>query len=407
MSTKPISAAASWTTDKAVRATRVVPALLKQMNARRVLDALWRLSHASRAELSRYTGISAPTMSKLVDHLERTGLLERLPELQLTEGRPSVIYKLATTQSGVLGAVIDVHECTVLATGLDGKIDEKKQITFPTPETYDTLITKLTAQLLKLRPAGRKQPCFGVGISVPGLINATENRVVFSPNLHYTDARHPGRDLAERLKLPTFMVHEPHGLCLAEQMFGAARTVDHFAMVDITEGLGLGVVTGGRYLSGFEGYGGELGHITVQPEGEYCGCGNRGCLETLATDRAVARAISKKLGRTLDIQQVTTGIQSGDIHADAELDRTLEYLAIGLAVVINLFNPEVIFINGHFFGARHGLFDELVSRTQRRALTPSAAHCQIIQSRGSKPLGAIAAVLDHICNALGPSFTRT
>ncbi len=105
-----------------------------------------------------------------------------------------------------------------------------------------------------------------------------------------------GADLAERLGIECILVQEEHALCLAERCFGSARGLDDFAMLDISTGVGLGVMSRGRLLLGRSGFAGEIGHITVDIRGRRCGCGNRGCLETVACDSALAWQVSQKLG---------------------------------------------------------------------------------------------------------------
>ena len=128
-------------------------------------------------------------------------------------------------------------------------------------------------------------------------------------------------------------------------------------MLDISEGLGVGVVNGGRILEGHSGLGGELGHVTVDVHGKPCGCGNHGCLETVATDTALAAAVSQRLGRKLSIEEVVPLLQSGEVRADEELGQILEYLAVGLAAVVNLFNPSKLFVYGRLLDAGPDLFD--------------------------------------------------
>ena len=142
--------------------------------------------------------------------------------------------------------------------------------------------------------------------------------------------------------------------------------------------------------------GGELGHVTVDIHGKPCGCGNRGCLETVATDTALAAAVSERIGRKAGIEEVVDLLRSGKVRADDELDRILEYLAVGLAAVINLFNPSKVFIYGRLLDARDVLFDEVLERTRRRALAPSMADCEVIRARGSKRLGAVAGVIHRL-----------
>jgi len=383
----------------------VRPALLRKMNERRVLEILRENGPASRADLTRVTGISAPTISKAVAKLIKVGLLEESDRdvRDGTLGRPGKTLQLSTHTGQVLGIVIDTQKCWIVSSGIDGQLSPRRMQSLATPEDYERLIDALadgvTAfsgdALVKTR---------GIGISVPGQINRREQRVVFSPNLHSTDGRSPARDLAERLGVETLMVQESHALCLAESMYGEAKGMEDFAMLDLSAGMGLGVMSGGRILGGHSGLGGELGHITVVPDGKRCGCGNRGCLETVATDTALATAVSKSLGRDVNIEEVISLAETAGLEIDEELSRTLEYLAIGVATVINLFNPASLFVHGRLFDVQAGLFDRLIELTHRRALGPSLADCRITRARGSKRQGAVAAIISHLTNSLGPAL---
>ena len=242
----------------------------------------------------------------------------------------------------------------------------------------------------------RRSPVLGLGVSMPGLLHRREKRTVFSPNLHQTDGRRLGDDLRRELRIETAILQESHGLCLAEQTYGAARGVADFAMLDISEGLGVGVVSGGRILEGHSGLGGELGHVTVDIHGRPCGCGNRGCLETVATDTALAAAVSERAGRKVGIEEAVGLLRSGKVRADEELDRILEYLAVGMAAVVNLFNPSKLFLYGRLLDARDGLFDELLGRSAPPRLAPSMADCEVIRARGSKRLGAVAGIIHRL-----------
>jgi N-acetylglucosamine repressor len=228
--------------------------------------------------------------------------------------------------------------------------------------------------------------------------------MVLSPNIHFLDGRCPGLDLAKLLKVPVVTVQEEHALCLAEQMFGAARGVEHFAMLDISDGLGMGVISGVRLIAGSEGFGGEIGHMTAKLGGDACGCGNRGCLETVATDFAFLRALARRTGRKLTMDDVIRESQAGRLGLDPELGEVLDYLAVGMGAVINIFNPGMLFVYGRLFEVRDGIFDALVRRVGEHALRPSLQRCKIVRAQGNKRLGSIAAIINSHVNTLGPEL---
>jgi len=381
----------------------VQPSLLSRMNERQVLRTIQARGPLSRAEVARHSGISAPTASKAVEALLRAGLLEEGDAPEAMRGRPARKLRLASERAQVLGLVIDADACRLVSAGLDGLLHEARTVSFPTPDTYEALLQTAAEHAERLIDRGGVST-LGMGISMPGLIDGREQRGVLSPNVPLTNGRAPGRDLAERLGIECLVVQESHALCLAERHFGEARGIDDFAMLDMATGVGLGVMCGGRLLKGCSGRAGEIGHITVEPDGRPCGCGNRGCLETVACDAALARAVSRKLGRAVGIEEVLHLAEAGEVSLDEELEWTCRYLAIGIAAVINLFNPSTLFVHGRLFAIREGLFPGVVEEARKRALPPSFAECRIVQARGSKRQGAIAAIIERLTNSVVPEL---
>lgn len=379
----------------------VQPALLSKINERQVLRTIRARGPQSRAEVARHSGISAPTASRAVEALLRAGLLEEGDADGELRGRPARKLRLASETVQVLGLVIDAAQCRLVTAGLDGMLHENRETQFLTPNTYEALLDTACghAHLLMARP---HVATLGMAISMPGLIDNRQGRGILSPNVPLTNQRSPSHDLTQRLGIPVILVQESHALCLAERHYGAAKNMNDFAMIDVSTGIGLGVMSGGRLLTGHAGLAGEVGHITVELEGRLCGCGNHGCLETVASDAALAFMLSQRLGRKLSVTEALALLEQGALTADAELDRIGRYLAIGLAAVINLFNPSTLFVHSRLFSADKTLLHRLIAETGKRALPPSFADCRIVQARGSKRQGAIAAIIDHLTESVVP-----
>jgi N-acetylglucosamine repressor len=394
----------------------IQPSLLSRMNERQVLRAIQAHGPMSRAEVARYAGISAPTASKAVEALVRVGWLEEGEAPELVRGRPARKLRLPGSSAQVLGLVIDADYCRVVSAGLDGAIcDENHR--FPSPSTYESLLNRAAthARTLLSRSGVRT---LGMGISVPGLIDYKEQRGILSPNVPITNDHAPARDLSERLGIECVLVQETNALCLAERYYGNARGLDDFAMLDATSGVGLGVMSSGQLLTGNRGLAGEVGHITVVADGRKCGCGNFGCLETVACDASAAWEVSRQLNRRVSIDELVESLEGSPDdqprtadsgHGTAlqnvppELISTIvEYMGIGVAAVINLFNPSTFFIHSRILRASDGLFIKMVAAAEQRALRPSFEDCRIVQARGSKRQGAVAAIIEHLFSSLVP-----
>lgn len=381
------------------RITALGPQTVGKWNEREVLRVIQGRGPLSRAEVARSSGLSAPTVSKAVASLLKAGLVEESAAPGAVRGRPALQLRLATANVQVLGVAVDAARCEIVSAGLDGLLHPDGR-TIPTPVTYPKLIDALAKQCEALMTKGPIST-LGLGVSLPGLIDDRRGRGVLSPNLSITDGQSPAADLAERLGLPGVLVQESHALCLAERDYGLAVGLDDFAIMDVGAGVGLGVMSGGRVLNGHSGLAGEIGQITVVAEGgRACGCGNTGCLETVCNDAAFARRVGRKLNRTVTVDEALALVESGRGPLAGELLETAKYLSIAVAAVINLFNPTTVFVHSRLFAADDGLFQRVVDLTAKRALRPSFADCRILRAKGTKLQGAVAAVVQHLTNAV-------
>ncbi len=379
--------------------TTIRPSLVGRLNERQVLRVIQDRGPMSRAEVARECGLSPPTVSKAVASLLKSGLLEEADAPETTRGRPAPRLRLASATAQVLGVTIDGGHCEVVSAGLDGEL-HADLVTVPTPTSYPALLDALeaAARTLIARPG---VTTLGLGVSLPGLVDYRKGCGVLSPNLPITNGHTPAADLADRLGIECTVLQESHALCLAEREYGLARGLDDFAMLDVGTGVGLGVMSGGRLVTGHSGLAGEVGHITaVADGGRPCGCGNRGCLETVASDRALAVHASEKLGRVVDVDEVMGLLKTGAVDLADELRAAVKYLAVGVAAVLNLFNPATLFIHTRLFETDPGLFDEVVRQAGARALPPAFADCRIVPAKGSKRQGAVAGIVRRLTDAV-------
>lgn len=377
----------------------IQPGLLRKMTVRRILEVLIAQGPASRADLVRQTGISAPTVSKAVSTLLATGLIEEgeLPEGGM--GRPARLVHLAKDAAQVVGVVLDQRGCEVVTAGLDGRVRNKHSERIRTPQTYAKLIDSIGTAIEAVRDRS-DAVLLGIGLSIPGLVNTRTQEAILSPNLRITNGQSPAHDLAYRFDCETVGLQETHALCLAERLKRRGELLDNFAMLDATTGLGLGMVTDGNLLLGHSGLAGELGHITMQPQGRTCGCGNQGCLETLATDSAFAHLVSERLGTPLGFEEIRRLVGTGEIDVETEIRQTTLYLAIAIAAAINLLNPRTLFVHAGLLDLQEGLFEHVVELTRRRALNASFEQCDIRRADGDKQQGAVSGIIHHLTTEL-------
>ncbi len=342
-----------------------------------------------------------PTASKTVARLLRLGLIEEQGMVPADgKGRPSQMYRVASARSRVLGVSIEPHRCRIVSAGLDGVFAAANVREFATPTSYPALIEKCVQTARSLYSRGFKY--LRVGVSVSGTVDAAQQQVLMSPNLHLMDGRRPGADIESELGIPARLVHETIATCLAECVYGEARGIKQFVMIGTYSGFGLSALVNGELLTGAHGMAGELGHVIVQPDGEVCGCGNRGCLETLSIDPVFVRRVNQRAGSKWDMEQIIDRVRAGQLDVTADLHATLDGLATGVAAAINIFNPELVALCTRMFDVSPEAFDYLGRRVRQKALTPLVQRCKLMRVGGDTLRGGVAAAIHHVVESLGP-----
>jgi predicted NBD/HSP70 family sugar kinase len=377
-----------------------------KLHEQRIMRLIWGRGPLSRSSVVRHLNLSLPTVSKAAASLLDARLLEEVEMPDGAIGRPARRLRMACETAQLLGIVIAPGSCWVASSGLDGVLHRERMIKVRTPETYDELIDALAgpSRAFLGRPG---VATLGAGICVPGLVDSRDDRSVLSANVRSIEGHSPSRDLAERLGIECVTLPSKHALCLAECYYGEARGLDDIVLLDLSTGMAMGVVSGGRLLRGSQGFAGEIGHIPVEPDGLPCGCGNRGCLETVASDISMAARASARVGRRLDIDEVVELVGSGRLALGAEIQVLVRHLSVATSIVINLFNPSTLFLNGRLFDLQEDLFPRLIGETSRRALKPAFDGCRMVRARGTKLQGAVAAALQHRIESLSSPVGST
>lgn len=224
----------------------------------------------------------------------------------------------------------------------------------------------------------------GVCLAVPGLVMAAENTVVFAPNLHEIEGIALDEEMGRRTGLSVTVENDANAAAWGEFRYGAGRDFEHQIFITLGTGVGGGVITHGMLLRGAQGSGAELGHVTIDPAGPRCGCGNHGCLEALASGTAIQRRAREAanenprsalgrlaIERTVLGEDVTRLARAGDEAAVSVLEYCGRWLGIGLAGFVNVFNPEVIAVGGGAAEAGEFLLEPARREVRKRARSPS------------------------------------
>lgn len=339
------------------------------------------LSHGpvTRAEIARRAALSPAAVTKAVRPLIETGyLLEDVDEEHRRAlGRPANPVRVDGGRALFLGVKVTGDEIIAVLTDLCCRIRVARHIPLDDRRpggvlaTLSGLVLELLADAEELGARVR-----GVGIAVSGDVDRTEGMVRYSPFLEWRDV--PLAHLAAMTTgLPVTVDNDVRALTVAEQWFGAGVGLSDFALVTVGAGIGCGLVVGGRVVSGAHGVAGEIGHLSFDPAGPRCHCGNRGCVEAVASESAIVRDVRAETGIDVaDAAQALELAHRGDPGAREVYARAGAVIGRAIGSVVNLLGPERVIISGEGLAA-YDLFAERIRETFAASAFGAAARCDV------------------------------
>lgn len=315
----------------------------------------------------------------------------------------------------MVGVDIGGTNVVLAAADLRGHVLAERTIPTQAAEGSDAVLHRIAREVEHLVAAVPGRPDLSaIGMGVPGLVDSKRGLSRVSPNLGWRDVDVAGY-FRQRFGVPTWIDNDVRVATLGEQVFGAGRGVRTFLCLTIGTGIGAGIVLDGRLYVGMTESAGEIGHLTVEKDGLPCGCGNRGCLEMYASGRAIARRAQERLREgvrstiydlvggnmnAVTAKHVAEAFVGGDALAREIFTEAAEYLAIGLAGAIHLFNPERIIVGGGVSLAGEPFLD-LVRRAVRRRVWELPLHVlSIVRAELGDRSGVMGAVALALCQGL-------
>ena len=351
---------------------------IKEGNLTLIFNLIKSKDIISRSELAQITKLSPTTISSLVDELLRNNMVVEIGAgTTTTSGRKPIMLEV-NPYGGYVAAVEmlkDSFRCYLYDLNCKpvggGKYEVKDYVSFG-----GQVISKVD-ELLESHSIGKKS-LLGIGIGIPGLIDYEKNRVLSSTVL----AIEPDNDFYDQIKayycgIPVFLQNESCFYAYAEKEYGQLKDVRNLVFIDINVGIGAGIVLNGQIFSGSFGTAGEIGHMTIDMKGPKCVCGNRGCLEVMASVPAILQKVvfAVMAGRNtivndlvkndyngVNLEVISEALKKGDTLISEIVDETADALAYGINNIINLFSPEVIAIGGELTKLGDGLLDRVKAR---------------------------------------------
>ena len=384
--------------------------LVRELNRSILLQRLRRGPPLSRADLASATGLNKTTVSNFIDGLIAEGFVREIGREISGGGRPGVLLDLNPEGGWIIGGEIAVGRLSVVVANLRAEIAWRRTAPYSKQASLETVLEQLDELLLQAATYARSTDLrlLGVGVTIPGLVDVHSGTLVFEPNMGWRNVPLEQR-LRDTLHLPAFIDNDANAAALAERYFGAAQDVDDLAYVVANIGLGAGLVLGGQIFSGASGYAGEAGHTTIDPDGPLCRCGNRGCWERLASQRALIERVERGLqdgrpsrvlsfanGGEVDLPAILEAARQGDELARQALHETGRYLGIGIANLINVLNPQLVVFGGSLSLAHEFLMPAIRDEVAARAMGELGRASRLVVSALAADacvLGGVALVL--------------
>ena len=377
---------------------------MREVNRSIVLDMIRRGGRISRTDLARRSQLTKPTVSAIVEDLIAGGVVQEVGfgKAVASGGRRARLLQFNDASAAYLGVRVGVQSTTVAIADARGQIRATRELPTVHGDGRAMLVRALgvvneTFEAAEI-PRDRLQ---AVGVTVPGLVDAGSGVCVLGPNVGWQQV--PVRDIiGAALSVPVVVQNVTNAGAIAEGQIGAAQGYRSYVWVHVGSGLGAGIVLDGRPFYARQGFSGEIGHCQVADAGVECGCGAVGCLETLASGRALERlareAIARgekttlaELGHPIEVADLVRAAISGDELSVSLFESAGTYLGKALAYLQNILNPEIVVLGGRVVEAGDLLL--LPARRAAQQYAPRAERIPIVPSVLKGRSGIVGAVL--------------
>lgn len=366
-----------------------------RLNRRALLRQLQKSGVASRAHLAKALGMSQPTAGKIVDDLLELEVVEEveLPPSEVVQlGRPGRFLRLNQSKSQLLGIQLGITETTIAGLTLGMPAEDHWQHSF---DTGDAKSDPAKAWKQKLQVAAKKigaKHFLGVLLSVPGVVDEAGNRILFSPNIHWTEKADLAALVRSVWNIPVLLVQEERALALGHQL--SNPDFEDFLLVDFGEGVGGAIIVGGKPLANSLPISGEIGHTPVIGNPRKCGCGATGCMETLVSVRGLLESFAKAVpGAKNSWADLNTHITQHGV--EPWLAESLKAAAAAIAGALNVLGLRRVVVTGSLKELPPAVVDYLSNSIKGGAMWARFGEVECVSASRRRLAGLVAMGIDH------------
>ncbi|MBQ3208020.1 MAG: ROK family transcriptional regulator [Bacteroidales bacterium] len=368
----------------------------------------------SIADLSRELNTSIPTTTKLVEELIEEGFLEDLGKLDTNGGRRPNIYGLKASAGYFIGTDVRRHHVSIAIADFRGDIvDYIDSIPFKVESSADSFRNLCSIIKDNIRKSGiKEEEVLAYGLNLSGRVN---NETGYCFTYFIGEDRPIASLMEEELGGRVFVENDSRAMTYGEYICGVGKNEKDMLFINVTWGLGMGMILNGKLLYGKSGFSGEIGHFPMLNNDQICQCGKRGCLETGASGYAAHRILMERLaegrasiladkfhsGQEIMLEDILMAIEEEDVLAIEVIEEIGGVLGRAIAGIINVFNPELVVIGGKMAGAREYLMLPIKAAIQKHSLNIINKDTKIKTSRLGEKGGPIGACMLSRSKVLG------
>jgi glucokinase-like ROK family protein len=392
---------------------------INKLNKIQILNIIREKEQISRADISKISKISAPTVTRIVDHLIHSeGLVKEIGIGISSGGRRPTLVKFSAEDNFVIGIDLGKTHIDGVLANLNAEFITEIQIKANLENGFENIMDRTADIICELRndPNVKGKKIFGVGMAVAGVINKRDNVVELSPDFQWENVNIK-KYLKEKCDLPLIFDNVTRVMALGELWYGIGKKVKNFIMMNVGYGIGGGIIIEGEPYFGPFGMAGEFGHITMDKNSNHrCDCGNYGCLEALASGRAIADKMRDEIKKGKDTiirewigedyslitaRLVADAARRGDKVAMEIFSEAVEYIGIAIAGLINLLSPEYVLIGGGVAQSGDLIFEKIREIVHHRSLKTKSKKVVVAGATfGMKAAskGAVSLILNEVIN---------
>ena len=380
----------------------------------KILNIIRNKGPVTKGMLADELGINITTITHLVNILFNScQILIESGEDASTGGRKPKLYQINKELGYVVGVDIGGENIRVIVTDFLGNVISGLKDKTNSESNGEKIINKILNMIetLSIKSKIPKEKILGIGMSISGIIDTKSGYSIFCPNIEGFKDFPVKKIIEEKTKVQVFIDDSVRCMAIAEKRYGIAKSYNNFIFISLGKGIGIGVYIDGKIYRGSMGLAGELGHITVSENGPICNCGNRGCLEAIASSDGIIRRAREGMEKgiitsissiingnfgNLFVKTIAKAAEEGDKFAYYIINRTGEYVGIAIAAALNLFGSDLIVLGGGVSECGDILLSAIKRTVKTRALDVISRKVAIIKTQLDDNIAALGAVTNLI-----------